>query len=136
MAYPDIIGIFGDYLATFSDITTLTSTRIHGGRNNPPAGYRLSDGECITYKSNGGTLDYSGKVVMARFQMKTYGESEKQANDLFRIVFDDIHDTHPTGEAKVYQCRLLSPEEQILEERDDVFWPFTLSFWRVEFRNC
>lgn len=136
MAWPDIHDIFGDYLAGISAISTLTGSRIYAGRNDPAAGYRPSDGECITFRVNGGTLDYSAKIVIPRMQVKCYGESEKQAHDLYLAMAGNIHDTHPSGESQVYRTRLLTPGQPILEERGDIFWKFTLSFWRIEFRNC
>ncbi len=130
----DITDVLGAYLLTQTALTTLTSTRLWRDRSVPPPGYRPSLGGAIAYRARGGPPpDYHSQIMRTSFQFKCYGETEKQANQVYRVLYDVLQDKSYSGiihaEMEVAGQAL---RERAMEPND---WPYTLTFFMLSFRK-
>jgi len=130
----DVTDMLATYLASQTTLTAITSTRLWQGRVTPPTGYRPSLGGAIAYRARGGPApDYHSQIMRTSYQFKCYGESEKQANQVYRALYDVLQDKsyssiiHAEMEVAGQELR-----ERAMEPND---WPYTLTFFMLSFRK-
>lgn len=113
------------YLAAQTPLTVLTGSRIWPQRINPIEGYLPSDGHALAFRSRGGgTLDYSGAIFTQSWTFKAYGESEREADRLYRVLFDVLNEAKTSG---LYRATLEVGGQSLQEPI--VGWDYSLSYW-------
>lgn len=123
----DVLDVVRDFLiADTTGVYALTGSRIYAGRDVPPVGYTLDDGQCITLKARGGSTAYDDPHVNASIQVKCYGATEYAAETLYRAVYNRLHLGRSTT--------ILHSEIEILGqqlEEPGTQWFFTLAYFLV-----
>lgn len=93
-----------DYLATVSQVTTLTGSRIWAGEDTPPKGYEPTQGSAVVFRVRGGTEDHSPHYARPSVQFKCYGATRAAAYQLARTVKAALDDAPipglPSGRAE------------------------------------
>ncbi|MGB0385865.1 MAG: hypothetical protein ACPGWR_13685 [Ardenticatenaceae bacterium] len=121
--------VLRDYLAAQASLTALTSTRIYAERNYPMPGYNPSDGACVVFRSRGGRVQYSSKILTNSFQIKCYAADEADANTLYRTLYDALHDAKGSG---IYHGGLEIAGQTLADMTTG--WVYVLAFFEVKFR--
>jgi hypothetical protein len=120
------------YLSAQTSLTALTGSRIFAERNTPPKTYRIENGSCTTFKTRGGSQDYTSCLLRPSVQFKCYGSSESRAYDVYRALFDVLNNAHPAGSQIVFAREEVHGQTLIELETE---WYFTLTFYRFNIRN-
>lgn len=118
------------YLILSSDLTDLVGTRIYAGRDVPPVGYVPADGDCIVFKVRGGGPDYDDALLNPSVQFKCYSTGEVDAYNLYRTLYDHLHN----GKSSMILHAESETLGQILEE-PETEWYFVLSYFTVTIRR-
>ena len=91
----DVHDVIRDYLLTVSGVTDLVGTRIYAGRDVPPSSFSLvDDGACIAFRVRGGDEDYEGALLTPSVQFKCYGQTDLEANTVYRALDDALQVQH------------------------------------------
>lgn len=129
--------IMRTFLAADGAVAAAVGTRIYAAMDTPPVGWQPADGSCITFKRRGdGTLDEDGMVIGASYQLKCYGGGGNEAaqvlaaEGLYRLVYARLQYGFSYD---ILGIQREAGSEPLLEAVTG--WPFTLSFWRVQFRR-
>lgn len=93
-----------EYLASVSQVTTLTSTRIWAGEDTPPKGYEPTQGGAVVFRVRGGSEDHSPHYARPSVQVKCYAATRQLAYELALKVKAALGEMHlaglPTGRAE------------------------------------
>lgn len=134
----DDLAVLRAFLASNADLSALVGTRVWGRRREPKENWKPSDGACVVFARRGGTgdRDQLGKVVSFSYQFKCYGggavvpAQELSATAVYRAVYDALN------VASNYQILGCQTEGMAVDlEEPDTGWPYSLAFFRVQFRN-
>lgn len=125
----DTLDAIRNFLLKRPNVFALTGDRIYAGRNVPPVGYKPSDGQAIAFRTRGGSPEYDDGVVRQSVQIKCYGDTEVEANALYRAVYDDVHNGH----SAVVRYATIEQLGSTLEE-PDTDWVFVLTFFNFMIR--
>lgn len=112
------------FLIAQTPLFTLTGNRIWEERVYPIEGWTPSDGNAICFRTRGGRPDYTGLMLTQSWMFKCYGSDESDAHDLYRTLFDVLHDKATGG---MYHSEL-EIAGQLLQE-GPLGWNYSLSFW-------
>ena len=115
---------------TGTTLEGLVADRIYAGRTVPPPGYELSDGPCVVFRVRGGGPDYDDALLIPSVQFKMYGSSEESAFEVYRALYDRLHNGHDDS--------ILHAESEVLGqllEESDTQWPYVLAFFTVMVRQ-
>lgn len=91
IALPDAVATIRKYLHQRPHVVALAQRRIWGGRVYPPKGYKPEQGAAIVFQIRGGSLTYENDHIFASTQVKCYGVTEVDANELYRALITDTH---------------------------------------------
>ena len=134
----DDLAVVRAYLVAQVAVTSITGTRVWARRRTPKSGWKPSDGGCIVFARRGGTgdKDQLGHVFSTSFQFKCYGggadvaTQERNAAQLYRVVRDALN---VGGNESILG---MQAEGQAIDlEETYTGWPYTLAFFRAQFRN-
>lgn len=89
--------LIADYLATVSQVATLTGTRIWAGEDTPPKGYEPTQGRAIVFRVRGGLEDHSPHYARPSVQVKCYAPTRQTAYELALIVKAALSEMHLAG---------------------------------------
>lgn len=122
-----------DFLSvTGHEIAGMVEDRFYGGRSEPPVGYEVSDGPCVVFRVRGGGPDYDDALLIPSVQFKVYGHSEERAIEVYRALYDRLHNGHD-GTILHAESEVLG---QPLEEVDrETQWRYVLAFFIVMVRQ-
>jgi hypothetical protein len=121
-----------DYLLSKTDLTTLlaaygTSYALFAGADVPGPGYTPAQGGAVCFKVRGGQPDYSDALLKPSIQLKCYGSSALIANQVYRALYDVLHNARGGSLVRWAQCEVLG---QALSEQS-TGWPFYLTYFTV-----
>ena len=126
----DVVEKVRSFLAANGALVAVVGTRIYGGRDVPPQGYKPSDGACVTFRVRGGLGDYEDALLKPSVQVKCYGETEAEAGAVYRAVDRALHEGRGQyvlfGEREVLGQALEEPQTG---------WRYVLGFYLVAVRN-
>ena len=125
----DVEATLRAYLAGVAGIAAVAGARVYAG-SGLPAGYQASDGPALVFSVRGGGPDYSSKVLYPSVQFRAYGETEADARQLDRALFDGLNDVK-YGMIKWARCEVLG---QMVRE-PSTGWSYVISFYRVMMGN-
>ena len=134
----DDLAVMRAYLAANAGVSAIVGTRVWARRRTPKAGWKPSDGGCVVLSRRGGTgdKDQLGNVISVSFQFKCYGggadvaAQEYNAAQLYRAVRDAL-----AGGADATVLGIQADGHAIDLDEPDTDWPYTLAFFRAQFRN-
>lgn len=119
---PEVLRAF---LATKTTLTALIGDRLWPQRTFPIEGYLPSQGQAIVFRPRGsGTVDYSGNVYTLSWAFKCYGRDELEADQLYRTLFDVLHDAKGAG---LFRAALEVGGQPLQEPV--IKWDYCLSYW-------
>jgi len=128
MIDPD--AVMTSYLMGRAALAVLAGNRIYAGVDLP-AGYAVGDGPALLFAARGGGhLNDSSKVFSLSYQFRAYGETEVEARELDRALFDALND----AKAETINWARLEVFGQLVKE-PSTGWPYVLTFYRVAFNN-
>ena len=117
--------VLKSFLAAQTALTALLGDRLWPQRTFPIEGYVPSDGQALVFRSRGsGTVDYSGNVYTLSWAFKAYGESELDADRLYRTLFDVLQDAKGAG---LFRAALEVGGQPLQEPI--IGWDYSLSYW-------
>jgi hypothetical protein len=119
-----------DFLLAQSALTAVTSTRIWSDVDEPPEGYRPSDGVGICFKVRGGVDHDPSVIVDPSFQFKVYGATEHIARQGARVLHDNFNEKANKDILTVRRETLPVPLQE-----PDAGWTYALVFYRVMVRS-
>lgn len=119
-----------DFLLDQEGLTNVVEGRIYAEAYDPAPGYTPADGQAICFKTRGGRQDYTGSVLLPSVQFKCYGETEVEANEAFRALYDALNDK-ASYEIKYAMLETLG---QTLRE-PDTEWIYVLAFFSIMVTN-
>lgn len=120
--------VLRDYLAAQSAITSITGTRIYAESTFPQPSYEPATGGSIVFRSRGGRVGYSSKLLTVSFVFKCYDVNEEDSNVLYRTLFDNLHDARGSG---LRQARLEIAGQTMIDPLTG--WVNVTSFYVVVF---
>jgi hypothetical protein len=126
----DALQAVRDFLVAQGALTALTGGRIWAGRDVPPPGYQPADGGAICLNVRGGSVDESDALVLPSVQFKCYGADEVGANEVYRALYDALHNAQ-AAVVRWARCEILG---QTLQE-PETGWTFVLAFFQVTIAN-
>jgi hypothetical protein len=119
-----------DYLNTKPGLTVHTDQRFWASVYYPKE-YDPSDGKGLLFSPRtGATPDYSGLTLLLPYQFRSYGQTQAQASELDRALYDVLH------EAQNCNIKLALAEavgQPLIEP--GTRWPFVLSYYQIWFNN-
>lgn len=120
----DVLEEIRDFIKTKPAITAYTEDRIYAGRNVPPPGYEPANGQAIAFRVRGGLPQYDDAVLGVSVQVKIYGETEVEANELYRVFYDQMHNSA----GSVVRYAMCEQIGSTLSE-PDTEWIFVLTYF-------
>jgi len=113
-------------------VTNLTTTaRIWAEHNEPPKGYAIADGPCITFKTRGGGADYSDVLLEPSVQVLCIAATVADTHELYRAIYDALQNAH-NGTIKWVRNETLGQTISM----QGTGWPANLSYWRFCIANA
>lgn len=122
--------VIRDYLLLDADLVGLVGNRVYAGRDVPPVGYAPGDGPCVTFRVRGGEPDYDDALLNPSVQFKCYAPDEPSSYEVYRALYDHLHNGQAAGIAHA-ESEVLG---QLLEE-PETDWHFVLAYFRVMLRK-
>lgn len=120
-----------DFLLTKTTITALIDTRIWAELDEPPVGYKPSQGGAIVFKARGGAPDTTGAILRNSWQFKCYGADVYAIRAVYRALADVLHDATLAGAS--FASGLEVAGQMLTEPRTN--WPYMLSFFETWMRS-
>ncbi len=124
-----------DALLTFlevagTELNGMVADRLFAGRSVPPVGYDPGDGPCVCFRVRGGRPDYDDALLMTSVQFKTYGHNEERAFEVYRALYDRLHNGHDDVILHAEAEGIGQPLEEPGTE-----WRYVLAFFLVMVRD-
>jgi hypothetical protein len=132
MIPPDSISALVEYLKNDADVSALAGTKVYGVEI--PANQAASMPEyAIVIKPTGGQKSgIMQGVYFQRVDVRTYGKSPKEANDLQRACIQAIEKIeHTIKKNAILYFGNLESNINYLREPSPANWPFTFTVWSI-----
>lgn len=115
------------YLEAQTALIALTEDRLWPNRTMPIEGYLPSQGHALVFRPRGaGILDYTGHIYTQSWMFKAYGSSEREADLLWRTLFDVFNEAKSAG---IYRVALELGGQPLQEPVTG--WDYSLSYWTI-----
>ena len=122
--------VIREFLLDNAALVALAAERVYAGRDVPPVGYKPDDGACVVFKLRGGRPDYGDALLDPSVQFKCYGATEALAYQVYRAVYDAVHNGTGAGVLHAESETL----GQVLSE-PDTGWYFALAYFTFMLRQ-
>lgn len=113
-----------------SALFALVGPRIYAHRDNPPEGYKVSDGPCICMKVRGGSPPYPSGLDAPSVQFKCIGRSEVEALRVYDALYSALHE-YQGGVVRWMLCEVYG---QLVYE-PQTGWVTVLTFFKAVLAN-
>lgn len=129
----DAAKVLFDFLVADTALTAAISTRLWAEVNTPPesAHYKPSQGAAIAFKSAGGGIEASGRVLRNRWQFKVYGADPYIIRTAYLALVDALYDTRGRGGILTSSLEVVGT---MLAE-PDTNWLFMLTFFETRMQS-
>lgn len=128
----DVEAVVRENLAGLAGVRAVFGSRIYAGVNLP-AGYKPQDGVALLLAMRGGSQDFSSKLFSVSIQVRVYAESEAQARQAAKHLYDELNDSKAR---RVCYARMESGTMPVLLLEPETNWPYVLMFFRIFIQNA